>query len=239
MPLTQAQKDKYANDGYIVVENVLTPGQLAALREKIHALQNATPDVQDGVKRETETPSGPLRKLNALVPISSFFKDLASSSTILDVAAELTDDAKQVWLYADQVFLKPAHCGSEKPLHQDNSYFHVTPMSRGVTCWLAIDDATPENGCMRYIPGSHKLGLIPHRQIRDTTHLTPEDAGYIGKEIHVPVPAGAAIFHHLLTLHSSGANTSDKPRRAWALHYANGDATCPHMPREKMTLLRG
>ncbi len=239
MALTQAQKDKYANDGYLVVEGVLTPEQLASLRAKIHELQTAPVDAKDGVRRETEGGTGPLRKLNALVPVSEFFKGLASLSSITDIACELTDNAKQLWMYSDQVFMKPAKCGSEKPLHQDNSYFAVEPMTQGITCWLAIDDATPENGCMRYIPKSHKLGLVPHRELGSALHLTPDDPKYMGTEIHVPIPAGAAIFHHLCTMHSSGANTSDKPRRAWALHYVNGDATCPRLAREKMTLIRG
>ncbi len=238
MPLTQTQKDKFAKNGYIVVENIITPDQLAALRQKIAQLQSTPVDAKDGIVRQTEGETGPLRKLNALVPVSQWFKALASTPSITDIACELTDNAKELWLYTDQVFLKPAHCGSEKPLHQDNSYFAVEPMTRGITCWLAIDDATPENGCMRYIPGSHKLGLVPHRELGSALHLTPDDPKYLGTEIHVPIPAGAAIFHHLCTMHSSGANTSDKPRRAWALHYVNADAHCPHMAQEKMTLIR-
>jgi ectoine hydroxylase-related dioxygenase (phytanoyl-CoA dioxygenase family) len=120
--------------------------------------------------------------------------------------------------------LKPAFHGSAKPLHQDNSYFRVTPMDGGVTCWLAVDDATIENGCMNYVAGSHKLGLIPHKDIPNTPHRVPADGIPIGPETPVPVPAGSAIFHHLLTLHSSKANNSPHARRAWALHYVNAAA---------------
>jgi phytanoyl-CoA hydroxylase len=238
MPLTQEQKDKFAKDGYLVVENILSPKQLTTLRAKITELQSAPIDAKDGVVRQTEGETGPLRKLNALVPTSPWFRALASAPAITDIACELTDHAEELWLYSDQVFLKPAHCGSEKPLHQDNSYFRVEPMTRGITCWVAIDDATIENGCMRYIPASHKLGLVPHRELGSALHLTPDDPKYMGTEIHVPIPAGAAIFHHLCTMHSSGANTSDKSRRAWALHFVNGESQTPYMTREKMTLVR-
>jgi ectoine hydroxylase-related dioxygenase (phytanoyl-CoA dioxygenase family) len=139
-------------------------------------------------------------------------------------------------LYSDQVFLKPAHCGSPKPLHQDNSYFRVMPHTAGVTCWMAVDDATIENGCMGYIPGSHKLGLLPHKQIA-AAHLTPEREDF-GPEVRVPVKAGSCIFHHLLVLHSSPANHSDKSRRAWALHYANRAAESSSRKWEDMVEMR-
>jgi phytanoyl-CoA hydroxylase len=238
MALTQAQKEKFAKDGYLVVEGVLTPEQLSSLRAKIQELQSMPVDTKDGFKRESEGGSGALRKLNALVPVSAYFKEMASVPSITDIAWELTEAKRELLMYSDQVFLKPAKCGSEKPLHQDNSYFAVEPMTQGITCWLAIDDATVENGCLRYIPGSHKLGLVPHRELGSALHLTPEDPKYMGTEIPVPVPAGACIFHHLCTMHSSGANTSDKSRRAWALHYVNGDASTPRLGREKMTVIR-
>ena len=111
------------------------------------------------------------------------------------------------------------------------------PHDFGVTCWMAIDDATLENGCMHYIPGTHKLGLIPHKSLGNS-HLSPESDKPFGKEIPAPVRAGGCIFHHLLCLHSSKANTSPNPRRAWALHFVNALAECPVKPQEKMIQLR-
>lgn len=236
MPLSPEQHAFYANNGYLVVENVLTPSQLQDLRQRIHEL--ATAPAMAGAARDVEkgaAADAPLRKLAALVPLDDFFKRYASLPSITGPACELTGSNDGLLLYNDQVFLKPAFCGSEKPLHQDNSYFRVQPMDQGVTCWLAIDDATIHNGCMRYIAGSHKLGLLPHKFIKDTPHQMPEDPSYIGREQPVPIPAGACIFHHLLTLHSSAGNTSDKPRRAWALHYVNAKATCPNPPKIGMT----
>ena len=111
----------------------------------------------------TAVKKAPLRKLHSLVPNDEFFASVAMLPSILDVAGELTGSAGPLVLYGDQAFLKPAFEGSEKPLHQDNSYFRITPQDAGVTCWTAVDDSTLENGCMRYIPKSHKLGLIPHK----------------------------------------------------------------------------
>jgi ectoine hydroxylase-related dioxygenase (phytanoyl-CoA dioxygenase family) len=244
MALSPEQLGFYAENGYVVVHEILPPDVLAAVRE---AISRAVGEAEFGSKgaanalyepgdNKTAVAHAPLRKLNALVPNDPFFHSVAASPAILDVVTQLTGNPRRIMLYSDQVFLKPAHCGSAKPLHQDNSYFRVTPHSHGVTCWIAVDDATEENGCMRYIPGSHKLGLLPHKSL-DPIHLTPEAAN-LGREVPVPVPAGTAIFHHLLALHSSEANRSANSRRAWALHYANRDAESSVRPWDQMIQMR-
>jgi ectoine hydroxylase-related dioxygenase (phytanoyl-CoA dioxygenase family) len=178
-----------------------------------------------------------LRKLSELAPADDFFRSVAMLPQILDIAAELTQSAGPLVLYGDQAFLKPAFEGSEKPQHQDNSYFRITPHDAGVTCWIAVDDSTEQNGCMRYVPGSHKLGLLPHKSLTPV-HLTPDVNFKLADEVAVPIPAGAAIFHHLLCLHSSRANTSPHSRRAWALHIANPAGQSPVKPWEQMMKLR-
>lgn len=244
MKLSKTQLDFYAQNGYLVVENLVTPAQLQTLRDRIDEIQsgrNATAGSKFTTNFEpgdgTATAVKPvLRKLAALAPNDAFFRSVAATPAILDCVAQLTGNAERILLYSDQAFLKPAFNGSEKPLHQDNSYFRVEPMDWGVTCWMAIDDATVENGCMNYIPGSHRLGLIPHKEIKGTPHLTPE--GNFAAEIPVPIPAGACIFHHLLSLHSSKANNSPKSRRAWALHYVNAAARCPSREYSSMMSVR-
>jgi ectoine hydroxylase-related dioxygenase (phytanoyl-CoA dioxygenase family) len=245
MSLSNEQLSFYADNGYVVVENIVPPDVLARMRETITEITDAAQAGRAARAGDAvvETDAGgavvakaPLRKLNSLVPHDAFCRSVAASPAILEAVAQLTGHPSSIMLYSDQVFLKPAHCGSAKPLHQDNSYFRVTPHSHGVTCWVAVDDATEENGCMRYIPGSHKLGLLPHKQI-SAAHLTPE-ASDLGEPVAVPIPAGAAIFHHLLTLHSSEANRSPYPRRAWALHYANRDAESPKRSWDQMIPMR-
>jgi ectoine hydroxylase-related dioxygenase (phytanoyl-CoA dioxygenase family) len=244
MGLSPEQLAFYEENGYVVVEDIVSPDVLERLRTAISEATEAAQAGRDArYKPAAEDDAGggvrtvaPLRKLNELVPNDPFFRAVASSDRILDIVAQLAHADQGIMLYSDQVFLKPAFCGSEKPLHQDNSYFRVTPQDFGVTCWMAVDDATVENGCMNYIPGSHKLGLVPHRAVTDV-HLTPEGDGF-GEEVPVPVRAGTAIFHHLLCLHGSKANRSDKSRRAWALHYANAQAQTPVRPREKLIPMR-
>jgi phytanoyl-CoA hydroxylase len=253
MSLTQAQLDEFDKNGFLVVRNLVSPENLIALRRKVDEVQNTILEAQAAAKARnskidfiiekneggTAVAAKPaLRKLAELAPNDEFFRSICSQTNILDTVSALTGGGRGVYLYSDQVFLKPAHCGSEKPLHQDNSYFKVTPNTAGVTCWMALDDATIENGCMHYIPGTHKLGIVSHKQIKDTPHLVPDSETPYGEEIPVPIPAGACIFHHLCTMHSSKANTSPNSRRAWALHYANASAEASVKPFAQMLKLR-
>ena len=70
-------------------------------------------------------------------------------------------------IYVDQTLCKPPKVGSAKPPHQDSAYWtNIDPPSL-VICWMPLDDATEENGCMRFIPGSHQLGVIEHKHLED------------------------------------------------------------------------
>ncbi len=119
-----------------------------------------------------------------------------------------------------QIITKPAGHGDRIPWHQDSSYWGDRQV---VTCWLAIDDATPFNGCMRMIPGSHLGGqraftarMFPAIGIE----LRETDGVDESLQVYVPVPAGCASFHAQGTLHASAGNATDKPRRAIAITYA-------------------
>jgi phytanoyl-CoA hydroxylase len=250
MPFTPAHADFYEKNGYVVVEGLISKQDLATVRQHVDDLQQTILEQQAARKAEAKvgylTEGGgtavaakpALRKLSELAPVDPLFRRIASTPEILDIVSALTGGGRRIMLYSDQIFLKPAFCGSEKPLHQDNSYFKVTPHIAGITCWMALDDATIENGCMNYIPGSHKLGMISHKAIKDTPHLVPDGSVKLDVEVPVPIPAGACIFHHLLCLHSSKANSSPNPRRAYALHYANRNAESCVRPWNEMLALR-
>ncbi len=223
-------RDAYDRDGYVVVPDLIDAGTMAELRRRLDGLCAGGQDAPNSSFEEAKV----LRKLTNLAPMDDVFRGVAAHPDILALVAALTG-AQGVLLHSDQAFLKPAFHGSAKPMHQDNAYFKVEPMSAGVTCWLAIDDATTENGCMRYIPGSHRRGLVAHNAIAGTPHLVPIEQEPVASR-PCPIPAGAAIFHHLLVLHESHANRSSRPRRSWAMHFVGDNAACPG--RRPDTLLR-
>ncbi len=170
-----------------------------------------------GVSPRSKATVRRFRYLSAYEPV---FRAHSLSTRITKVVQDLI--GSPISLYSDQAILKPARLGSEKPPHQDNAYFGVHPPEHLVTCWCPVDRATVENGCLHYVPGSHAVGLLDHRQIAGTPHLTPRSD--LGDLVPVPAEPGDCILHHSLVLHSSPSNSTETWRRAIAAHYVRSDA---------------
>jgi ectoine hydroxylase-related dioxygenase (phytanoyl-CoA dioxygenase family) len=115
----------------------------------------------------------------------------------------------------NHAILKPAQVGPDTPWHQDEAYWDPRFAHRAVSIWLALQPATRENGCMRFIPGSHRGPVLPHELISADAHglratVMPPGA----REIACELPAGGATLHDGRTLHAAGPNVSGRPRRA-------------------------
>ena len=122
-------------------------------------------------------------------------------------------------LFHDQLFCKPSMHGGVVAWHQDFSYWTFTKPMNHLTCWIGLDDANDDNGCLYYIPGSHKWGLLPVTGLAGDMDavqkiLNQEQLASFNKRKANELPKGYASFHHPLTLHGSYANTSDRSRRA-------------------------
>jgi ectoine hydroxylase-related dioxygenase (phytanoyl-CoA dioxygenase family) len=116
------------------------------------------------------------------------------------------------------LILKPPHVGGPLPWHQDEAYWDTGFAYRALGCWLPLDPATVESGCMHFLPGSHSGPVRAHRHIDDDPNVhgleliePPDDAC----AVPVPLAPGGATFHHCRTLHMTTANVSDHVRRAW------------------------
>ena len=130
-------------------------------------------------------------------------------------------------LSGDQIFMKPPRFGSAKPYHQDNFYFQCDPGDGVITAWIALDDVGKENGCLRYIDGSHKGGIIPHEAVPGEPYnlVPPPELIDLQKESLALVKKGGVVFHHSQALHTSHRNESDRWRRGYATHWAAADVT--------------
>ena len=135
---------------------------------------------------------------------------------------------KQVRFWHDQLFYKPPKRGGVVAWHQDYSYWTRTRPMAHLTCWCALDNVTVENGCLQYISGSHEWGLLPKPVIAGELQgikdfLNDEQKAQFDRPVLTPVKVGEAIFHHPLTLHGSGENKSNQPRRAFVINvFADG-----------------
>lgn len=244
MRLTSDQRLSYEEKGFLVVEDAVPAERVADMRGRLEELC-ACWDAEEGRRAHaqqeaeiagaaTEARSGQaVRKFSELVPIEPAFRAHAEDPALLDMVEDLI--GAPISLYADQALLKPPLVGSAKLPHQDNAYFRVDPASAVITCWCALDDATIENGCMHYLAGSHRAGLVEHEEIPGTPHLVPR-AYDPADATPAPVRAGGVIFHHSLTLHHSPPNDTPHWRRAFVCHFVRSDARIPS--RAPDTLLR-
>jgi ectoine hydroxylase-related dioxygenase (phytanoyl-CoA dioxygenase family) len=150
--------------------------------------------------------------------------DLLRHPRIVACVRDLLGDDVIGW--GSHFFCKMPGDGKRVSWHQDASYWPLTP-SKAVTAWLAIDDATVENACMRYIPGTHLLGHLTYtlREDDDSNVLnqTVEGAERLGEPVDVELRAGEMSLHSDLLLHGSEANRSSRRRCGLTLRYCPAD----------------
>jgi ectoine hydroxylase-related dioxygenase (phytanoyl-CoA dioxygenase family) len=144
------------------------------------------------------------------------FHDVLWSPAFLVAASQLLDGAVRFW--HDQLFCKPAHHGGVVAWHQDYSYWTRTQPMAHLTCWMALDDSTRDNGCLYYVPGSHKWDLLPMTglagDMNEIMTVLDEEQKQAFRPVPVELKRGQCSFHHPLTVHGSYENRSDRPRRA-------------------------
>jgi phytanoyl-CoA hydroxylase len=124
---------------------------------------------------------------------------------------------EEPFMFQDMALVKPPHVGSEKPWHQDNAYFNIPPETIVVGAWVAVDEATAENGCIHILPGSHRRGPRLHFRVRDW-QICDTDMD-VADEVAVPLKAGGVLLFHGLMNHGTPDNHSDYRRRALQFHF--------------------
>src|ERR1044072_119689 len=117
------------------------------------------------------------------------------------------------------MIFKPAQIGAETPWHQDQAYWDPEYDYNSMSVWIPLQQATVENGCMWFVPGSHRLDIHTHQSIGGDTRIHGLEAlgADVSSAVACPLPAGGATFHHCKTLHYTGPNQSDTPRRAYII----------------------
>ena len=134
---------------------------------------------------------------------------------------ELVPTADEVVDLGVHAILKPARIGSETPWHQDEAYWEPGKNYLGLSVWLPLQEATVENGCMQFIPGTHTWEVQPHHHVDDDPRIAAliVDDGIIdtNQAVACPLPAGGATFHTCRTFHYTAPNHSEQPRRAFVL----------------------
>ena len=167
--------------------------------------------------------------------------DILTNRRIIDCVADLLGDDVIAW--GSHFFCKMPGDGRAVAWHQDASYWPLTP-SHAVTVWLAIDDADLDNGCMKFIAGSHHSGHLTYKKSSPEEHnvldQTVENAESFGTRIVVDdLKGGQASIHNDLLLHGSDANMSARRRCGLTLRYAAAHVRAGMQWNEKGVIIRG
>ena len=217
--LSDDQVRLFHANGYLAGVRVLTDDQVSALRTELAAVMDpAHPGHElfyEFHSNESTEPSTVLFHALGAWRVAPGFHDLLWNPAFVVPASQLLNGRVRFW--HDQLFCKPPRHGGSVAWHQDYSYWTRTEPIAHLTCWIALDDATVENGCLQYVPGSHRWDLLPKPALAGTMDaiesvLTDEQKAAFAP-MAAELPRGHAAFHHPLMLHGSSANRSDRPRR--------------------------
>ncbi len=228
MKISPEQISLYEKRGWVVVEEVFTQEEAEAIAQEAFKLSQAELEQFNEDYQIDHSADGEVapRKIDHPFEKEIAFRNFALDTRLREVIAEFL--GKEPLLVVDQIFMKPPKFGSAKPYHQDNAYFCCEPIDDVVTAWIALDDVDEENGCLRYIDGSHKEGLIPHVPVPgEKYNLAPDEEKIdLSRESLGRVKKGGVCIHHGYTLHTSHRNESNRWRRGYATHWVSKDATC-------------
>ena len=222
--LTPEQIAFFHENGYCSGVRMLDQDQVARLREELADLTDpAYPGnllFHEYHSNESQNPDTVLFHALGAWRIKPAFHDILWNPAFVTPASQLLGGPVRFW--HDQLFCKPAHHGGVVAWHQDYSYWTRTQPMQHLTCWIALDDSTRENGCVQYIPGSHRWPLLPITGLAGNmeeiqTVLTGEQRQQF-RPVPIELKAGEATFHHPLMVHGSYENRTARPRRATVIN---------------------
>jgi ectoine hydroxylase-related dioxygenase (phytanoyl-CoA dioxygenase family) len=218
--LSPEQVEFFNENGYLQGVRVLDDEQIEILREELQELMNPTHPAHELFYEYNSNESSDPNKIlfHALGGwrAAAGFHDLLWHPAFVVPASQLLGGAVRFW--HDQMFVKPAFSGGVVIWHQDYSYWQRTIPMAHLTCWIGLDDSTTANGCLHYVPRSHRWNLLPREDFAsdmDTikSALTEEQKREF-KPVAIELKKGECSFHHPLMVHGSYANSSARPRRA-------------------------
>jgi ectoine hydroxylase-related dioxygenase (phytanoyl-CoA dioxygenase family) len=205
--LTDAQIAQYHDRGFVIPDFRLPEETLARIRADHDRLLERHPQFRD--------------YCSSVLAFDVGFLEYARTPEIVEMVAQLIGPDVALWNMS--FFAKPARNGRKVPWHQDGEYWPVRPLAT-CTVWLAVDDARPDNGCLRFMPGSHQARRLAPHSTNDSPDLALnqeidrteyDDA----KAVDLVLEAGQMSLHDVYLVHGSNANTSEHPRRGMTMRF--------------------
>ncbi|HZO89928.1 MAG TPA: phytanoyl-CoA dioxygenase family protein [Chthonomonadaceae bacterium] len=206
--MTNPVKEQFERDGYMIFRNVLDPALIQEASRHVAWLLEKNPGLR------------PEQLHHYLMTDDPFWVRLVGDDRLLDIAEQFI--GPNIALFASHYISKPPFDGQPVLWHQDGSYWPLEPMEV-VTLWLAVDDSDCENGCMRVIPGTHRLDLQQMKPRTDVENVLQSgiDTALVdeSKAVDFILKAGDVSVHHPNIIHGSNANNSPRRRCGLTIRY--------------------
>jgi ectoine hydroxylase-related dioxygenase (phytanoyl-CoA dioxygenase family) len=245
--LSEDQVRFFHENGYVHGIRILSDEQVETLRQELQDLLDpqypGNELFHEYHSNESPDPSRVLFHALGAWRIKPAFHDLLWHPAFTVPASQLLGGPVRFW--HDQLFCKPARHGGVVAWHQDYSYWTRTKPMQHLTCWIGLDDALRDNGCLHYLPGSHRWPLLPitglagdMEAIREV--LDAEQMKRFDNPMPIELKKGEASFHHPLMVHGSFANSTDRQRRATVINaFRDGTRSASNEPLLKGVLAVG
>lgn len=220
--LSEQQIAFFNENGYLADYRLIFHAQVDALRAQLGGLIEPTPEINRVLHTFNDAPPADSGKTlfhaSGAWRVKQGFHDLLWAGSLLTPAIQLLGGNVRLW--QDQVFVKAPQTGAAIGWHQEAAYWsNISPIQH-LICWIALDNMTEANGCLRVVPGSHKWGLVPGQPAAPgqdlgaiQSLLTPEQKAEF-RDVPLPMKKGWCVFMSPYLLHASGENTTEDVRRA-------------------------
>ncbi len=213
--LTVEEKQRFEDEGLVVPDYRLPDDLLDELRDLTDRTIAETPHIPPDFLFSPHLPWMGQKDTS----LSDGFMSICHRPEILDAVESII--GPDIIMWASRTFCKPARTGLEIPWHQDRTSGWLMRPLASVAVWIVVDDSTPENGCMRYIPGSHKLGELsfefsPRTDLAVNVEVDEADFDVATARDNV-LQSGQFSIHHSYLVHSSQPNLSGKRRAGFAM----------------------
>lgn len=223
--LTAAQRAALDRDGFLAIDDFVGATEVARLGAIFDRLFASDAGRAEGKRVDLAGLDDPAAatRLPQIVEPSDYAPELKGGDFVRRARAIAQRVFGDTLLdgFGEHMIFKPAGAGAETPWHQDMAYHNPAAIERSINFWMPLDDTDEENGCMRYVPGSHRSDVLPHHSIGNDPRIhgleVDEPGQYQGVSVPVPLRAGGCVLHLPTTLHFAGANMSRRQRRAYIL----------------------
>lgn len=219
--VTASDLTRLAEDGFLALDSLFTAEDVREARELLDPLFDRFPALPSSVAQDLGATDGSTAvsrspEINRPTLLQPLLRESSIFRKCRSVARRLGGRTARYTF--DHAIYKAPQNETPTPWHQDQAYNGHRKVLKTLHFWIPLQDASVDNGCMHFVPGSHRAGVLDHSRRDGKAVLEVEEATW-PQDIACPIPAGGATIHTPLTLHYTGPNRSDDVRRAWIIHF--------------------